>query len=104
VLSSAVVFLGIVRMSADLVGGKVDADGAFVIATFALCALSLLLLAAESRFGIIGFAMLSIRVSQWLASRPSRAELSVLAPALVLYVAVSFLYNAMLLQSADIGL
>ncbi len=103
VLSSAVVFLGVVRMSANLVAGKVDADGAFMIATFALCALSLLLLAAESRFGVIGFAMLSIQVSQWLASRPSRAEISVLAPALVLYVAVSFLYNAMLLQSADIG-
>jgi hypothetical protein len=103
VLSSAVVFLGVVRMSAKLVTGKVDADGAFMIATFALCAASLLLLAAESRFGVIGFAMLSIQVSQWLASRPSRADISVLAPAVVLYVAVSFLYNAMLLQSADIS-
>jgi hypothetical protein len=60
--------------------------------------------AAESRFGVIGFAMLSIQVAEWIGTRPSRAQWSRLGPGLVMYVALSFLYNTLLLQSADIRL
>ena len=65
---------------------------------------SLVLLAAESRFGIVGFAMLSIQVAEWIGSRPSCARWSWLGPGLLMYLALSFLYNTLLLQSADIKL
>ena len=104
VLSSAIAFLGVVRMTSVIAAGKVDVDEAFVMTTFVLCTASLLLVAAESRFGIIGFAMLSIQVAQWIGSRPSRAEVTLLGPALLMYLVLSFLYNAMLLQSADVNL
>ena len=65
---------------------------------------SIVFVAAESRFGIIGFAMLSITVAEWLARRPPRAEWWRLVPGLLLYLALSFLYNTLLLQSADIKL
>jgi len=48
--------------------------------------------------------MLSLLVSEWIAGRPSRAEWSRLAPGLLLYLALSFLYNTLLLQTADIRL
>ena len=60
------------------------------------------LVVAESRFGIIGFAMLSIQVAEWLASRPSRTQWSLLVPGLLMYLVLSFLFNKLLLQSADI--
>jgi hypothetical protein len=104
VLSSAIFFLGVVRMTDIVLARKLNADGAFAIGTFALCMASLLFVVAESRFGIIGFAMLSIQVAEWLASRPARAEWSLLAPGLLMYLALSFLFNTLLLQSADIKL
>ncbi len=104
VLSSAIVFLGVVRMAGAVFAGAFDADAVFGMATLALCAASLLFVATESRFGVIGFAMLSINVAEWLAARPSRREWIRLLPGLVLYLAMSFLYNTLLLQSADIGL
>ena len=104
ILSSAIVFLGVVRMTEIVRSRTLDADGAFAMATLGLCVGSLLFVAAESRFGIIGFAMLSILVADWLASRPSRAQWPLLAPGLLMYLALSFLFNTMLLQSADIKL
>jgi len=103
-LSSAIVFLGVVRMTAIVGDGQLDADRAFAIGTLLLCVASLVFVAAESRFGILGFAMLSITVAEWLGSRPARAEWLRLVPALLLYLALSFLYNSLLLQSADIKL
>ncbi len=73
VLSSAIVFLGVIRMTDIVLSRKLNADGAFAMATLGLCVASLLFVAAEARFGIIGFAMLSIYVAEWIASRPSRA-------------------------------
>ncbi len=104
VLSSAIVFLGVVRMTAIVLARDLDADRAFAIATVVLCVASLVLVAAESRFGVIGFAMLSIQVAEWIGTRPSRAQWSWLGPGLVMYLALSFLYNTLLLQSADIRL
>ena len=103
-LSSTIVFLGVIRMTSLAVGGELDADRAFAIGTLVLCVASVVFVAAESRFGIVGFAMLSIQVAEWLRTRPSRTQLSWLVPGLLLYLAVSFLYNTLLLQSADIGL
>jgi hypothetical protein len=102
-LSSAIVLLGVVRMTVMVAEREVDADRAFAIATLALCAASLVFVAAESRFGILGFAMLSITVAEWIGSRPARAEWLRLAPALLLYLMLSFLYNMLLLQSADLN-
>ena len=103
-LSSAIVFLGVIRMTAIVVDGGLDADRAFAIATLMLCVASIVFVAAESRFGIVGFAMLSITIAEWLGSRSPRAEWWRLIPGLLLYLALSFLYNTMLLQSADIKL
>jgi hypothetical protein len=102
-LSSAIVFLGVVRMTAIVGERGLDPDRAFAIATLVLSAASLVFVAAESRFGIIGFAMLSITVAEWVGSRPTRSEWLRLAPALLLYLVVSFLYNTLLLQSADVN-
>jgi len=102
-LSSAIVFLGVVRMTAIAGERALDPDRAFAIATVLLSAASLVFVAAESRFGIIGFAMLSIAVAEWIASRPPRGEWLRLAPALLLYLVLSFLYNTLLLQSADVN-
>lgn len=104
VLSSAVVYLGLVRLGALVLARRVDADRAFVGLTLALCAGSVLFVAAESRFGIVGFAMLSILVAEWLAGGTARSQWRLLAPGLLLYLALSFLFNAMLLQSADVRL
>ena len=104
VLSSAIVFLGVVRVSAVAVAGGLEADRAFAAATVVLCAASLAFVAAESRFGIVGFAMLSIQAVDWLGNRPSRRELSWVVPALLLYLVLSFLYNTLLMHSADIKL
>jgi len=104
VLSSAVVFLGVVRMTDNVRTGALDADRVFEIATLALCLASLLFVATESRFGVLGFAMLSLQVAEWLASRPSRLQWSFVVPGLAMYVALSFLYNTLLLQSADLKL
>jgi len=104
VLSSAIVFLGVTRMAGIVLARDLDADRAFAIATFGLCLASLVLVAAESRFGVIGFAMLSLQVAEWSGTRPSRAQWAWLGPSLVMYLALSFLYNTLLLQSADIGL
>ena len=101
-LSSAIVFLGVTRMADVVVAGKLNADLAFGIATLALCVASLLFVAAESRFGIIGFAMLSIQVAEWLASRPARAQWGRLGPGLLMYLVLSILFNFMLWQSADL--
>lgn len=102
-LSSAIVFLGVVRMTVMVAEREVDPDRAFAIATLALCAASLVFVAAESRFGILGFAMLSITVAEWMGSRPKRDEWLRLTPALLLYLSLSFLYNMLLLQSADLN-
>lgn len=104
VLSSAIVFVGVVRVTSVVFAGGLDADRAFMIATFVLCVGSLFFVAAESRFGVIGFAMLSLFVAEWIAGRPSRAEVSRLVPGLILYVALSFLFNTLVMQSADIRL
>ena len=101
-LSSAIVFLGVARMGVIVATGQLDADRAFAIGTFLLCVGSLVFVATESRFGIIGFAMLSITVAEWLGSGPVRTEWRWLAPALILYLVLSFLCNAQLLKSADI--
>jgi hypothetical protein len=101
-LSSAIVFLGVVRMTAIVGERALDPDRAYAIATLLLSAASLVFVAAESRFGIIGFAMLSITVAEWIARRPTRSEWLRLAPALFLYLVLSFLYNTLLLQSADV--
>ena len=101
-LSSAIVFLGVMRMTDIVLSRKFDADDAFAMATLALCVASLLFVAAESRFGVIGFAMLSVQVAEWLASRPSRTQWSMLAPGLLMYLALSLLFNTLLLQSADV--
>ena len=103
-LSSAIVFLGVVRMSSLVLSGEIDADRAFAVATFVLCVASLAFVAAESRFGVVGFAMLSIQTAEWIGTRPARAPWTWLAPGLVAYLALSFLYNTLLLQSADIRL
>ena len=102
VLSSAIVFLGVVRMAVLAATCELDPDRAFAIATLALCAGSIVFVAAESRFGIVGFAMLSITVAEWIGSRPPRYEWLRLTPALLLYLVLSFLYNTLLLQSADL--
>ena len=108
VLSSAIVFIGVVRIAEIVRTRTLDANGAFAMATLSLCVASLLLVAAESRFGVIGFAMLSILVADWLGSRPgsrpSRMQWPQLSSGLLLYLALSFLFNTMLLQSADIKL
>ncbi len=104
VLSSAIVFLGVARIASVVRAGELDADRAFMIGTLVLCVGSVLFVAAESRFGVIGFAMLSLLVAQWIAGRPSRAAWSRLVPGLLLYLALSFLYNTLLLQSADVRL
>ncbi len=104
VLTSAVVFLGVIRMTNVVVSGALDPDGAFAIATFALCAASVMFVAPESRFGVIGFAMLSIHVAEWLVTRPTRAQWTLLVPGLLMYLVLSFLYNTLLIQSADIRL
>ena len=104
VLSSAIVFLGVARMTTIVITRELDIDRAFAIATVVLCVASLVLVAAESRFGVVGFAMLSIQVAEWIGTRPSRAQWSWLGPGLVMYLALSFLYNTLLLQSADIRL
>jgi hypothetical protein len=101
-LSSAIVFVGVVRMTATIGERALDPDRAFAIATLLLSAASLAFVATESRFGVIGFAMLSITVAEWIGSRPTRREWLRLAPALLLYLALSFLYNTLLLQSADV--
>jgi hypothetical protein len=103
-LSSAIVFLGVIRMTSLALAGTLDAETAFGLATLALCVASLLFVATESRFGIIGFAMLSIQVGEWLASRPARAQWSLLIPGLMMYVVLSCLFNTMLWQSADLKL
>ena len=103
-LSSAIVFLGVTRMTDVILAGKFNADLAFGIATIALCVASLLFVAVESRFGIVGFAMLSIQVAEWLASRPAGAQWSRLVPGLLMYLALSMLVNTMLWQSADLKL
>lgn len=103
-LSSAIVFLGVIRMTSVSLSGTLDAETAFGLATLALCVASLLFVATESRFGIIGFAMLSIQVAEWLASRPARAQWSLLIPGLLMYVVLSCLFNTMLWQSADLKL
>lgn len=103
-LSSAIVFLGVIRMTEIVVAGKLDADSAFAVATLGLCAASLLFVAAESRFGVIGFAMLSIQVAEWLGSRPARAQWLILVPGLLMYLSLSILFNTLLLQSADISI
>ena len=102
-LSSTIVFIGAVRLSTIFLSGKVDADSAFAMATIALCTCSLLFVATESRFGVLGFAMLSIKFAEYLASRPSRPHWYWLGPGLILYLALSYLFNSMLLQSADIN-
>lgn len=104
VLSSAVVFLGVIRMTSVVAAGGLDPDGAFTIATLALCVASLMFVAPESRFGVIGFAMLSIHVAGWLVSRPSPAQWALLVPGLLMYLVLSFLCNTLLIQSADIRL
>jgi hypothetical protein len=104
VLSSAIVFLGVVRMTRLIASGALDADAAFAIATFALCAGALLFVAAEARFGVLGFAMLSLLVARWFAAPLSRREWLLLAPALVLYLLLSFAFNLLLLQNADVRL
>ena len=101
-LSSAIVFLGVTRMADVVVAGKLNADLAFGIATLALCVASILFVAAESRFGIIGFAMLSIQVAEWVATRPVRAQWGRLVAGLLMYVTLSILFNIMLWQSADL--
>jgi hypothetical protein len=103
-LSSAVAFLGFVRMADLTISGAADADDAFAIATFALCAGALMFVVTESRFGLVGFAMLSIYATDWIANARSRREWSLLIPALLMYIALSFLYNTLLQQSADIRL
>lgn len=104
VLSSAIVFLGVVGFAGRVLARSLDADAAFAFGTLALCVASLLFVAPEARFGIIGFAMLSLQVAGWLATRPSPRQWTLLAPALLMYLAVSFSYNTLLLQSADVGL
>jgi len=102
-LSAAIVFLGVVRMTAIVGERALDADRAFAIATLLLSVASLVFVAAESRFGIIGFAMLSITVAEWIGSRPPRSEWLRLAPALLMYLVLAYLYNTLLLQSADVN-
>jgi len=101
-LSSAIVFLGVVRMGVIVATGQLNADRAFAIGTLILCAGSLVFVATESRFGLVGFAMLSITLAEWPGSRPARADWRWLAPALVLYVVLSVFFNAQLLERADI--
>jgi hypothetical protein len=73
-LSSAIVFLGVVRMGVIVATGQLNADRAFAIGTLVLCVGSLVFVATESRFGLIGFAMLSITLAEWLGSRPARTN------------------------------
>lgn len=101
-LSSAIVFLGVTRMADVVLAGKINPDLAFGIATLGLCVGSLLFVAAESRFGIIGFAMLSIQVAEWLVTRPVGAQWGRLVAGLLMYVTLSILFNIMLWQSADL--
>jgi hypothetical protein len=104
VLSSATVFLGAIQLGSTLLRGRLTADSAFALATVALCSASLMLVATESRFGLVGFAMLSVHALQLLANRSLRPPWSLLLPALLLYVALSFLFNTMMMQNADIRL
>ena len=105
VLSSAIVFLGVVRIVTAISSpARLDADRAFVIATLVLCA-------ARSRSwrrspGSASSASRCCRCwsPKWIASRPPRVRMVGLAPGLLLYLALSFLYNTLLLQSADIRL
>jgi hypothetical protein len=102
VLSSAIVFLGVARMVYDVMRRRVDADGGFMIATLLLCIGSLLFLAVEARFGILGFAMLSLGAAAWFPLRRPRRQWLLAAACLAMYVVLSFLYNTLLLQSADL--
>ena len=101
-LSSAIVFFGVMRMASIALSRELDADSAFAMATLALCMATLLFIATEARFGILGFAMLSIHAAEWVARRESVARWSILAPSLPLYLILSILFNLLLLQSADI--
>ncbi len=104
VLSSAIVFLGVTQMVITGLAGRVSADDMFSIATMVLCCLSLVLVATESRFGIVGFAMLSIHALKLLATRLTRDRWGLVLTGLVLYLVLAFLFNTLLMQNADINL
>ncbi len=104
VLSSAIVFLGATQMGVTVLTGQLTAESAFSIATVALCCLSLMFVATESRFGIVGFAMFSIQALQLVANRPTRAQWALIVPGLLGYIALSFLFNTLMMQNADINL
>jgi hypothetical protein len=91
-------------MAVTVFAGRLDADSAFSIATVVLCGASLMLVATESRFGIVGFTLLSVQALALLADRRTRAQWPYLLPGLLLYLALSFLFNTMLMQNADIDL
>ena len=102
VLSSAIVFLGVVRIADMVVARRSDADSAFAIATFALCVASLV----WSRRIAVRYRRIRDAVPP-VAGWPGagrRARSGRARPGLVMYLALSFLYNTLLLQSADIRL
>jgi hypothetical protein len=63
-----------------------------------------MLVATESRFGLLGFAMLPVHALQMLANRSFRPPWSFVLPGLLIYVALSFLFNTMMMQNADMRL
>lgn len=103
VVSSAVVFLGLIRVAHSIWTRKLDADCLFMILSLMLSVVALLFIAAEARFGIIGFAVLSIFAVQWFEAPAPPARVALLLSAgSVLYVVLAFLVNALLFQIADI--
>ena len=81
VLSSAIVFLGVVRMTAIVLAGELDADRAFAIATLSSCAWLRSCSWRRSR----GSASSDSRccrsqVAEWIGSRPSRARVVAARP------------------------
>lgn len=102
VVSSAVVFLGLMRAANLVRARKLTADSVFMILTVALCCAALFFVAAEARFGIMGFAMLSIFAAQWFETRPQGHMMPLLVAGTALYVVLAVLVNTWLFQSADI--
>jgi hypothetical protein len=101
-LSSSLVFLGCLHVAQLLTTRTWDSDDAFAIATAVLCAGALAFVAAEARFGITGFAALSILLSRRFMHPGGLAWPKGTTGGLLAYLALSFLFNAMLMHSADI--
>lgn len=102
-LSSAIVFLGLYGVVTACFSRPVSAETVFLTLALLLCAGSLVPMAVESRFGLVGFIVLSIKCADTIRTA-DRATWRWLAPGLVLYLIFSVLVNALLTARSDIPL